>query len=264
MHRKWFGLACALLLVIALARGAPADEDASSSAVVTASVTVTYMDASDSIFHEEVLGEGQPVLRPAGTPQWEGHDFLFWYDPSVGKVPFGFGVAAEKDLVLWPSFETEHVAVAAAPAVGKAQTNSDDQGEGGRGRDRRTPAPTPTPQPEDLEIVIIDNVDGDDDSGDGNDDGDGSATCEVPVEDAERPKESTIHISSAISDGNIVLTANLVGFDVSDVSLQWQYASHATPDVWRDAPGATATTYSFPATPVTVNRSWRLVAIMKK
>lgn len=53
----------------------------------------------------------------------------------------------------------------------------------------------------------------------------------------------------------ITIRGELIGFDGKDVSLQWQMDDGF---IWIDVPGANDLTYSFVATPESVNISWRL------
>jgi len=265
MNRRFFGLLCALLLAFALARGAPAEEKtAEVAAPLALSVTVTYMDAWGSVFFEDVLREGQPIHGPPGTPWREGFDFLYWYDPGWSDgVPFGFGAAAERDQVLWPFFE-ERSPVVQPVTPSKAGSNSNDQGEDedgdGKGGKNRPPAQREPEKEEEKPgsggpgTVIIDDT---------KDPGDEYAPFEPPIGNVHWPKEPSIQISSATGGGNVTLTAQLIGFDERDVELRWQYESHVAGE-WVDAPGGTATTYSFAVAPETVNRTWRLVAIITK
>ncbi|MCL1796062.1 MAG: hypothetical protein FWG37_04125 [Clostridia bacterium] len=192
MFRRWFGLSCALLLFVSLAKAASAEEDIPASVTATFFAPVPYIDAEGSVCLSEETDSGK--------------------------------------------------------------------GDNERGRDGETSRL----KPETPEVVVAGRV-GDGEGMDANDvffnDG---VPPETPGDGVDRPTEFAIYISSSTDGWKILLTAALIGFDESEASLQWQYASRTAPDEWMDAPGATATVYSFTMTPETANRSWRLIAVIKE
>lgn len=73
---------------------------------------------------------------------------------------------------------------------------------------------------------------------------------------SERSVNIYSDMGDTVREGDIItMTAELVGFDDVDTSVQWQFDDGFT---WIDVPGATRLTHAFIATAETVNYSWRL------
>lgn len=76
--------------------------------------------------------------------------------------------------------------------------------------------------------------------------------------------ERSVNIYSDMGDtvraGDIItLTGELIGFDDTEPSLQWQYDDG---DFWVDVEGASGLTHAFIATEETINYSWRLSVVV--
>lgn len=209
---------------------------------------VQFVDYNGTIFQEQVVPEGSPILQPEKKPLRVGYRFLYWYTETghgEAPIPFPFGTLATRDVRLMAMYTKipEKKGAGGIAFVPMGQAALEASGFSQIIQKEMDGSITIEKQLEELGEA-------------GSKDAAQHQTLPPPLEGC------SIRVFSAhppnIADGDVIrLWSELTGFEGREIHLQWQYRIGSE---WHDAEGANSAEYSFIASNETVNYDWRLVA----
>ena len=250
----------------------PADDDPVDPAPETYEILYVFYDNMGERLVVEKVAEGDPLQKPAFTPEVDGYAFLFWYNPEqefeddiIVEFEFGFAPAGDmklKALYMKDAAEGEEGEgeLMSAPAWDEEELTKREILKSGFIRIIDDPVDDDEDNDDVQDLVVVDDDEDDDDDEDEN------AVELAGIDDGEIPLAgpdtsgcqiilSSNHGACVAQGDTLTVRAQLIGYEGFDVALQWLYNDGSG---WVEAPGATGMSHSFEATRDSVRYDWQL------